>query len=316
MLSFPENPTNGTEYTDTNGKVWQFDGVRWEIATSTGIKQFNGVKVSLSEEEFLTPTLTAIGFDTVDFDTANYFDTEVPTRIIIPRTGFYRINFVTAIGQEGFGASYSLEVRQNDITISEDRLGSFQTAQYDQVFLLNAGDVIEFFAAEEEGVGSLLPGTYLEIQLQGYTFGSAILPGFEFSGVKAKVTDNVTTTSVETAIAWDDIIFNINANEAGSLYWDELEDTKFTIGTTAYYRLRSFIETGPDGSTDSYVITIKKNGTDIVETVSLSANDNVELDAVYQFTATDYLEVYVENTGNVGTLLFDETYFEIIRLGV
>jgi hypothetical protein len=316
MLSFPANPVNGDDYTDTNGKVWVYDGVKWDIATSDGIKQFYGVKVSLGSEEFLTSTLNLIAFDTVDFDTGNFFDTDIPTRITIPRTGFYRVNFVALTGQEGFGASYTIEVRQNASNIAEDTLGSFQTVQYDAIFLLNTGDIIEFYASEAEGVGSLLQGSYLEVQLQGYTFGGGIVPGFEFSGVQGKVTSDVTTTSTETAISWDDIVFNVNANAAGALYWDELDDTKFTISTTAYYRLRAFIETGTDGSTDSYIITIKKNGTDIVETISLGANDNVELDTVYQFSAMDYLEIYVENTENVGTITFDNTFFEVTRLGV
>jgi hypothetical protein len=316
MLSFPSSPTNGAEYTDENGKVWQFDGVKWEISVSSGIKQFYGAKVSIGSEYFLSTVSTPVVFDVVDFDTSNFFDTENPFRIVIPRTGYYRVNFVAEIGQEGFGASYNIDVRRNGINIAEDRLGSFQTTQYDETFLLDAGDVIEFFALEEQGVGSLLEGTYLEVQLQGYTFGSAIVPGFEFSGVRAKITNDVTTTSTESAIEWDDILFNINANEAGALYWDSLENTKFTIATTAYYKLRALIETGTDGATNSYSITIKKNGTDVVENVLLGANESVELDTVYEFSATDYLEIYVENTENVGTIIFSNTYFEIIRLGV
>ena len=75
MLSFPASPSNGDEYTDPNGEVWQFDGVRWEVASTSGIKQFYGVKVSLASEEFLTSTLNLVEFDTVDFDTGNFFDT-------------------------------------------------------------------------------------------------------------------------------------------------------------------------------------------------------------------------------------------------
>lgn len=316
MLSFPSSPTNGTQYTDENGKVWQFDGTKWEIATALGIKQFYGVKVSISDEYFLSSTIGTVSFDVEDFDTSGFFNSATPTKIIIPRTGYYRLNLVVATGQEGFGASYGIEIRQNDSNIAEDLLGSFQTAKYDESFLFNTGDVIEFYAYETEGVGSLITGTYMEIQLQGYTFGGNIVPGFEFSGVQAKVNSNVTTTSTSTAVSWDNIIFNINANGAGALYWDNLDSTKFTVAITGYYRLRVLIETGIDGSTDSYVIAVKKNGTETIDTVTLSANDQAELDAIYQISTTDYLELYVENTENVGTILFDNTFFELIRLGV
>lgn len=316
MLSFPASPTNGTQYTDSNGKVWEFDGAKWEIAVSAGIKEFYGVKISLANPAFLTSTISAVAFDTKDFDTSNFFNTVSPTKITIPRTGYYRVNLIAATGQEGFGASYGIELRQNNTNIAEDVIGSFQTAQYDEVFLLNAGDTIELYAYETEGVGSLIQGTYIEVQLQGYTFAGGIVPGFEFSGVQAKTTTDVTTTSTSTAVSWDDIIFNINANEAGNVYWDNLAATKFTIGTTAYYRLRALIKTGVDGSTDSYILNIKKNGSTVVETISLGANDSAELDGIYQFTAADYLELYVENTENVGTLIGEDTFFELIRLGV
>jgi hypothetical protein len=315
MLSFPANPTNGTEYTDTNGKVWVYDGIKWNIATSTGTKEFTGVKVSLANQYFLTNTLSAVTFDTIDYDTANFYNTATPTKLIVPRTGYYRINAIILSGQEGFGAAYSVDVRRNNQSLATDLIGSFQAAVYDQIFLLNVGDEIEIFAAEIEAIGSLVEGTYLEMQLQGYTFGGAITPGFEFSGARVQLSTNLTTTSTSTAIAWDDIIFNINANEAGDLYWDNQTDTRLTIATTAYYRLRAFFETGVDGSTDSYELIIKKSGVEL-ETVLLGANDTADIDATYEFTATDYLEVFVRNIDNVGTIISNNTFFEVTRLGV
>jgi len=315
MLSFPTNPVNGNQYTDPNGKVWEFDGVKWNIAVADSSKEFYGVKVSLTQQQFLSSTLTTIAFDSADIDTTQFFDPSIPTKLVIPRTGYYRVNLAVVAGQEGFGASYTIELRRNGSNIAEDLIGAFQSARFDQTILLNAGDELELYAAEQESIGSLVEGTYLEIQLQGYTFGGAITPGFEFSGVKAQLNSEITTTSTSTAISWDNIIFNINANEAGDLYWDDLEDTKFTIATTGYYRVRTFFETGTDGSDDSYVIVIKKNGVDL-ETISIGPNDTADLDETYQFTATDYLQVFVRNTDNLGTILFDNTFFEVIRLGV
>jgi hypothetical protein len=314
-LIFPSSPTTGQEYTDSNGKVWVFDGIKWDIASAVGIKQFFGTKVVLNEEYFLTKNLNAVEFDVSAYDTNGFFMEEMPTKIIIPRTGYYRINALIIAGQEGFGASYIIQLKRNNSLLVNDTISSFQSAKYDEVRLSNAGDTIELFAAEIEGVGTLLADTFIEVHLQGYTFAAAVSRGYEFSGVRAETVENINLSSTSNAIAWDNIIYNVNADAAGDLYWDELESSKFIIQTSGYYRIRSFIESGPNGSQNSYVIIIKLNDEEF-ELVQLGPNDTAELDATYFFDATDYLEVYVENSDNVGTLLAGATYFEIIRLGV
>lgn len=317
MLSFPTNPTNGQQYTDPNGKVWEFDGTKWNISAASGAKQFLGTKVSLSTEVFLTDALTEISWDTEDIDTAQFFNASTPTNITIPRTGYYRIHLVVYTGQEGNGASYTVNLKRNATLLVNETMAAFQSGVYEFTLLLEAGDVITLLGAEENDIGGFIEGTYLEVQLVGYTFGGALVPGFEFSGVKAELQSNVSVSSTANVIDWtsEDIVYNLNANAAGNVYWDAGQASRFTISTTGYYRLRSFILTGPDGSDGSYTIEILKNGT-AIETVSLGANESAELDETYNLTTNDYLEIQYSNTENLGTIEAGQTFLELTRLGV
>lgn len=318
-LSFPANPTNGQQYTDDNANVWQFDGVKWDVAVSDTIKQFNGVKISLSQETAITTTLTAIEFDVENFDTEGYFVSSQPTTITIPRTGYYRINLLALTGTEGYGASYTIELKRNASNLFVDTMSANQAGTYTEVLLLDVGDQIKLFASEGDGIGSLLMDSFIQIELVGYTFGGALAPGFEFSGVKAELQNNVTTTTTPTAITWltSDIVYNLNANAAGNVYWTNTNPTRFTISTTGYYNLKAFFLTGANGTENSYNITIKKNGTTDLETILLGANASAALNETYQFDTTDYLEVYVSNSAGGSTLIKSlDTFFELIRLGV
>lgn len=317
-LSFPANPTNGQQYTDSNGKVWEFDGVKWNVAKSESIKQFSGVKVLVTSPVSLVDTDTEITFDTEEYDTATYFVGSSPSLITIPRTGYYRINLQVQTGAGGAGNSYSVTLNLNGTALFNDDMAPNQTGTYDDTVLLNVGDELQLLANEANSLGTLILGTSLEVSLAGFTFGGAITPGFEFSGVKVDLFSNISTTTTPTAITWttDDIVYNVNANEAGSLYWSNTNPTRFTIATTGYYRIKAFFETGVDGAANSYTINVRKNGTTVVDSGSLGASATAELDETYEFTATDYLEVLVSNSGGVGTIESSNTTFALTRLGV
>lgn len=197
-------------------------------------------------------------------------------------------------------------------------MAAFQSGVYEQTILLNVGDTLEFLASETEGVGVLQSGTFLEIELKGYTFGGSILPGFAFSGVKAVLTSNVATTTTATAVTWgtSDIAYNVNADAIGNTYWNDTDPTKFTIYVSGYYRVKAYFTTGTDGSADSYTITLRTNGTTTLETITLGAEQTVELDSTYFLIENDYLEIVVSNTENLGTILAADSLFEITRLGV
>ena len=318
ILSFPSNPMVGDQYTDHNGKVWEFDGVKWDVAKAESIKQFTGAKVSLANEFFLTDVLTPIAFDNEDIDTGNFYNSDTPTILTVPRTGYYRVHLSAFTGQEGYGASYTIQLKRNNIDLLNTNMSAYQTGVYDEVLLLNVGDTISVYASELDSVGRIEINSFLEVTLQGYTFGDLITPGFGFSGVKATLQNNASTTDTPTSITWitDDIEFNTNANEAGNVYWTDTDPTKFTVSTTGYYRINAFFATNVDGSGDSYTITVKKNGTDNLETVTLGGNESVELDETYQLNTTEYLEIFISNSEALGAIKQTESFFQMIRLGV
>lgn len=318
QLSFPSNPTVGDQYTDHNGRVWEFDSVKWDVATAESIKQFTGVKVYLVDSFFLNNQLTPVSFDGEEIDTGNFFNPDTPTVVTIPRTGYYRIHLSLYSGQEGFGASYTVQLKRNNITLLDTSMSAYQTGVYDEVLLLNVGDELIVYASEVESIGTIEPNSFLEVTLQGYTFGDLITPGFGFSGVKVVLGNDASTTSSPTAIAWEtnEVDFNINANEAGNVYWTNINPTRFTVSTTGYYRINAFFATTVDGSADTYTVTIKKNGTDDLETVTLGGNESVELDETYQLNTMDYIEVVISNSESTGAIKQTESFFQMIRLGV
>lgn len=317
-LSFPSSPTNGQQYTDPNGKVWEYDGTKWNISTTTSSKQFSGGKIYLTTDWFLTSTLSAVEFDGEEIDTATYFNLSLPSIITIPRTGYYRVHASIKTGQEGAGASYTIQLKRNSTNLLNTNMSAYQTGVFDEVLLLDVGDTISLYGAESNDIGRIEANSFIEVALQGYTFGGAITPGFEFSGVKAELQNDVSTTTTATAITWtsNDIVFNINANAAGNVYWSNTNATRFTVYTTGYYRIRAFFLTNANGSSDSYTITIRKNGTDTVENITLGGNESAELDEIYQFNTTDYLEVMVSNTEASTAIKQTESFFQLIRLGV
>lgn len=318
MLSFPSNPTTNQQYTDSNGKVWSFDGVKWNILTADSIKQFFGAKISISNPVFLTSTLSSVAFDTEEYDTFAGYNPSSPTQVVIPRTGYYRVHLTVQTGQEGFGASYRMQLNKNSTALVDELMSAYQNAVYDEILLLNSGDVLELKSSEVESVGTLEEGTILEISLVGYTFGAPLVPGFEFSGIKVELQNDVSVSSTPTAITWDasDIVYNVNADSAGGVYWTVDNPTRFYISTSAYYRLKTFFLTDSNGSVDSYTLLIRKNNSDTIETITLGPNESAELDETYYFSSGDFIEAVVSNSENIGSIKSLDTAFSITRFGV
>jgi hypothetical protein len=104
------------------------------------------------------------------------------------------------------------------------------------------------------------------------------------------------------------------ADSSGNVYWTISDSTKVSIYTTGYYRLKTLIETGTAGGTDSYTIDVRLDNSNLVSS-SLSANEKLILDELYNFNSGSYLQVYVDNSGSVGTITTNSN-FELIRMGV
>lgn len=316
-LNFPSSPTNGQQYTDDNGIVWQYlssKGV-WDVYRDDALKEFSGAKIILDINDALTPTSTAVTWDSEDFDIGGYFSVSFPTRLTVPKIGFYRLNLLISVGALGNGASYTFVVKKNgSSTLTTTTAGANQFVSYDETLELNAGDYIELFALESEGVGDINAGSFFEIQNIGDQIGSAQSTATTFSGLKLNLTTVEALTSTPAAITWDSTTFNTNADINGNVYWTIASSSKATIYTTGYYRIKASFESGVNGTDDSYTIDLRFNNTSSIS-ASIGPNDSLDLDDVYNLTSGSYIEIFADESGGTGELTTD-SYFELIRLGV
>lgn len=317
-LNFPSSPTNLQEYIDGNGTVWEYNATKtvWSVKRYDELKEFSGAKLEFTTALTLTSTLSSISWDGSTFDTGAYYDNvNYPTRLTVERTGYYRVNVLLITGAQGNGASYTFSVRQNGTTsLSTDTVGPNQAVHYDEIHLLHTGDYIEIWGSESSAVGTILTTSYLEIERVGFSMGSSFSSRGAFSGVRTILTSVENTTSTPTAITWDNTDFNVNADINGNVYWDSMVSDKVTIHTTGYYRIKSMFETSANGTANSYTVDLRLDGSTL-ESSSLSPLEVLDLDETYNFTSGSYLQVYVDNSGAIGSITTD-SYFELVRVGV
>lgn len=316
-LNFPSSPTASQTYTDDNGVIWEFDATKWNVVTGTTKKLFSGAKVRLTTTATLNSTPAVLDFDVEDFDTGEYYNFAQAARYTISTTGYYRIAGTFYTGVNGSGESYTFTLKKNGtLTLTSQTSSANQSASYDASILLNAGDYLEIEVSESSSTGTLLSGSYIEIQRLGYSSGSAINQADVFSGVRTLVSSNVTLSSTPTAISWTSTEFNENADAFGNVYWTISQPSRITVKITGYYQIKSFITTSSEGSVNSYTLTLKKNNTtNIVSSVLLGPNDNANIDEIFFFNANDYIELFASNSGSVGSIL-SPVYVELIRVGV
>jgi len=307
-LTFPGTPSNGQVYTDDNNISWQFDGVKWEVSQTASYKTFNGIKIGLDSDFNATATSTAISWGTASIDVGDYYSVSTPTRINVPSTGYYRINFSTKTSASG--SSYTIAIKRNGtITLSTTTITINQFINYDEIIELSAGDYIEVYVSDQLSSGALLASsTVMEVTRIGLSSGTA---AETFSGARAKITGVYSTSSSAVAIPWQDVDFNVNANAAGDQYWTIANASRLTVSTSSYYRVKIVVLTN---SFDTYTLTLKKNGTTDLTTINLGALNTVQLDEIYNLTSADYLELYINDADDTGGLLVG-TYLEILREG-
>lgn len=317
-LSFPKTPTNLQQYTDSNGIVWEYNSAKgiWSVKKDNQFGEFSGAKLQLLNPISLLSTESSLEWDSSDFDTNTYFNSiSSPTKIIVPTTGYYRINVLLITGNAGNGASYTFSLKINGTTtIASDSTGPNTGVHFDEIYLLQDGDFIELYGSESGAVGTLETTSYFEIERVGYSLGSSFSARKSFSGVRVKLNTNESTTSTPTTIGWDTTEFNVNADINGKTYWSITNADKINVSTNGYYRIKSLFNTGVDGTTDSYNVDVKLNGATL-ESASLSPLDSLSLDEVYNFTSGSYLQVYVKNNNSVGTIV-SSSYFELTMVGV
>ncbi len=310
-LNFPSSPTASQTYTDPNSRVWEFDGVKWNIVSGTADKMYSGAKIDLLSSYNLVSSLEPIEFNNEIIDTDSYFSFSTPTKINIIKSGFYRINFSVFTGNAG--ASYTIQLKQNGSSIlSSVIIAPNQFANYDEILELESGNYLEMYVSESTSVGTLLDTTFFEITRLGSLIGTNISAAEAFSGVKGILTSPYNTTSTANSIYWDSTEFNLNANPAGNTYWTNTDSSKFTIGLNAYYRIKGVVDVG---TSDNYTVVLKKNNSSELTSITIEPNGYAQIDEIYRFDEGDYLQLIVNDENSTGSLTTN-TYFEIIRVGV
>ena len=315
-LNFPTSPAHLDQYTDPNLAIWQYDsdGPYWSVITSTTRKNFSGAKATIGADFGLANVFEKLDFAVEEFDIDNYYPGSQGT-FTVPTTGYYRILIILFSGTGGEGSSYTFDIRKNGASIQLGTIGPNQSTVYDQTLSLVSGDYLEVFAKESTSTGTTLGASQFNIYRLGFSPGPGISNHNAFSGVRATTNTSVSTTSAATAISWSGTDFNANANVNGDLYWFNSVPNRVTVRATAYYKVRSYVKAGTAGSSDSYTITLRKNGTTSLTSITLSANDFVDLDEVYSLAEDDYLELMISNSDNIGSVTSD-TYLEVTREGL
>jgi hypothetical protein len=316
-LNFPPNPSNLQQYTDDNGIVWEFLSSKsvWNVLSSEKLKEFSGVKLVLDMQDSLTTSLSSVSWDSANYDIGGYYNSSFPTRLTIPKIGFYRVNLLVSVGPLGSGASYTLIVRKNGTTnLTTTTAGANQFVSYDEILQLYEGDYIELYALETEGIGSINVGSFLEAQNVGDQIGSAQSEATTFSGLKANINVAEALTSSLAAITWDSTVFNTNADINGNVYWTISDPSKESIYTPGYYRIKASFEAGSTGTDDSYSVQLRFDNVPVIS-ASMSPNGSLDIDDVYNLNSGSYIQFFAAESGEVGELTTD-SYLEIIRLGV
>lgn len=127
-----------------------------------------------------------------------------------------------------------------------------------------------------------------------------------FSGAKINFSTTYNLTSTSTAIEFDNVLIDIDD------YFSLPSPTRITVSQTAFYRVNFSAYTTSNGS--SYTIILKKNGSVVLSSVTISPNQFTNFDEVIDLVNGDYLEIYASETLGTGGLL-TSTFFEIVRVG-
>lgn len=310
-LNFPSSPTAGQTYTDDNAAVWEYDGVKWNVLTGTYNKIFSGTKLGLTSSFALTTTPTQLNWSVETFDTDSYFNFSNPSRITFFFSAFYRINFSVFTGATG--ASHTITIKKNgSTTVSSVVLAPNQYTNYDEILELVANDYLEIYVSESTASGNIETSTTLEVTRVGLSIGTSISSAEVFSGARTILSSQFSTTTTPTAVTWSTTQFNQNASTGGAVYWSGAAPTRLTVSTTGYYRIKSNVAVG---ATDTYTVTLKKNGSTTLSTATINPNGYAQIDDIYQLSAADYLELFVNDGASVGYLT-TSTYLELFRVGV
>lgn len=128
-----------------------------------------------------------------------------------------------------------------------------------------------------------------------------------FNGAKVSFTSNYNLSSTSSAVSWDQEDFDTGG------YWVSSNAARITISQTGYYSVNLLLFAGPTGA--GFNISFKKNGSTVVTSGTLNANQSAEYYETLQLNAGDYLELFADETSSQGYLT-TSSFIEIQQSGL
>lgn len=128
-----------------------------------------------------------------------------------------------------------------------------------------------------------------------------------YSGVRVGFTTEYSLTSTSTAISFDDERFDTDT------YFSVSTPTRVTVNRSGFFRVNFSVYTASTGTT--YTITLKKNGSTTLGTVTLAPNQFTNYDETLELDVGDYLEVYCSESSSTGALT-TSSFLEVTRVGL
>jgi hypothetical protein len=140
----------------TNGQVLTADstvsptGLKWATPAAAG---FSGALITRSTTQSITnATTTTISFDTESFDVSGYHDNTNPTRLTVPTTGKYQLNFQSSL--TGTTGRLVAVITKNGTEVGKSENGnnsSLSGLQISQIYSATAADYFEFQIYQSSG---------------------------------------------------------------------------------------------------------------------------------------------------------------------
>lgn len=130
---------------------------------------FSGLELTLTSDEALTSTPTAVTWDYATFNTNAdingnvYWNISDSSKAYIYTTGYYNIKAFFQAGSQGNDESYTIDLRINGSSSSSASLGPNDTVNFDDIYNFTSGSYIQFFASESGSVGEITTDSYFEL---------------------------------------------------------------------------------------------------------------------------------------------------------
>lgn len=130
---------------------------------------FSGLELTLTSDEALTSTPTAVTWDYATFNTNAdingnvYWNISDSSKAYIYTTGYYNIKAFFQAGSQGNDESYTIDLRINGSSSGSASLGPNDTVNFDDIYNFASGSYIQFFASETGSVGEITTDSYFEL---------------------------------------------------------------------------------------------------------------------------------------------------------